>query len=290
MTFKGSHLALPALVFAQIGCVAPDRTDPVVPEAGPEQRPLPPVGLADDTSGVFLYTRRFRRNVNGECIHPPPDDIDQTFVAADGLPLWTYVGDSEDELVSFEPGDPAEVSGNPIDDTRALVLPALRSADDFRPVFSTNDGEKNFDAGTGGTITLRPPGGKVIRPDGKRAQGKMLTSSDDPAALLDGSEIFVFEDAEFSGYTVTLTGPTQTVEIALEDYQNDVVDGGFGDDTMLAIDLDTLAGFTAPYIQTITITDDGVSQGAKGRCAGDDIDTSLELDAVAVRLDVLGAR
>ena len=63
--------------------------------------------------------------------------------------------DSEEELVSFTPGDPAEVSGNPIDRTRAEVRSSLVRADDFQPVFSTNDGDMNFDAGTGGTITLR---------------------------------------------------------------------------------------------------------------------------------------
>jgi hypothetical protein len=59
---------------------------------------------------------------------------------------------------------------------------------------------------------------------------------------------------------------------------------------MTAIDLDTLSGWRDPYVERITITDDGVSQGAVGRCAKDEIDTSLELDAVAVRRDVIGSR
>ena len=76
----------------------------------------------------------------------------------------------------------------------------------------------------------------------------------------------------------------------IDDYQNDVKEGDHGDDTMLAIDLDNLEGWTDPYVETITVTDDGISQNAWGRCSQGPIDTSVELDGVAVRNDALGLR
>lgn len=251
-----------------------------------DKKPRASLGLADETPGAWIYTRRYRVNEDGECTHPPPDPIDATFTHANKKGLWTYVGDDDEELVSFTPGDPAEVSGNPIDTTRELVKSALVRADDFQPVFSTNDGDMNFDAGTGGSVTLRLADGKVIRPDGRKATGSMADGAGSPAERLDGCEILIFEDAEFSGFTVELIGPTQTRSVSLTDYQNDVRAGGFGDDTMTAIDLDTL-GWTDPHVEQIKITDDGVTRGARGRCANDEIDTSLELDAVAVRLDTI---
>jgi hypothetical protein len=198
------------------------------------------------------------------------------------------LGDHDSEIIAFTPGDEAEVSGNPIDRERAQLLTALASPDDFQPVFSTNDGDMNFDAGTGGSITLALQGGKVIRPDGRRASGAMGATSGSESPL-DGNEIFIFEDAEFSGFSVELFGPTQTLTVRLADYANDVVPDGFGDDTMTALDLDAL-GWTDPYVERMRITDDGVTQGARGRCANDEIDTSLELDAVAVRLDVVESK
>lgn len=246
------------------------------------------VGLKDDTSGVHIYTRRFRRRESDACTNPPGGPIDKVIERANNVPFWTYIGAVAAELVSFKAGDPGEVSGNPVDDTPQLVFQGLTIADDFQPVVSGEDGEKNFDAGTGGTITLRLSDNQVIYADGRAATGVMSTTATDPKIALDGSEIILFEDAELSGYTVTVHGPTQEVSFAVEDHQNDVNEGDYGDDTMLAIDLDTLAGWSDQHVERITITDDGIDQGAWGLCAQASIDTSLELDAVAIRNDVIG--
>ena len=96
-------------------------------------------------------------------------------------------------------------------------------------------------------------------------------------ASIDGFEIFIFEDAELSGMNVTLSnGLGLSITFSLADLQVNPPTKNYADDTLLAIDLDSLTEFDGTYIDTIRIEDDGISQTST--VSGD---TTLEIDAIA---------
>ncbi|MGH3642634.1 MAG: hypothetical protein ACRDUX_26825, partial [Mycobacterium sp.] len=98
---------------------------------------------------------------------------------------------------------------------------------------------------------------------------------------LGGFEIFLFEDAELSGMNIRLTSPTNDITIAITDRQVNPHTASGADDTMIAIDLDALPGFDGTFIDTISVTDDGVEM-SNSPCPRQG-ETSVELDAVVVR-------
>ena len=247
-------------------------------------------GTSDDTAGVFLYSAGLSagtaENPTGQPAGAPTDDIVSTAISFD---LLEFVGDVPEEVDSFTSGVP-EPAGADADTTEAEVVEGLTTVDDFGYLTEGGDDAANFDAGRGGSFVggLRAiPGVRdalVIVPDGVDATGTLGPSggvnATEAAAALDGCEIFIFEDAELSGMEITLSSPTNNIVIEIDDRQVDPHSAGGTDDSLIAIDLDTLDGFDGTYIDTISIADDGVVMATPPRLWGD---TSLEIDAIATR-------
>ncbi|MBS7652253.1 hypothetical protein KEJ13_03875, partial [Candidatus Bathyarchaeota archaeon] len=107
----------------------------------------------------------------------------------------------------------------------------------------------------------------------------------DPEVALGGFEIFIFEDAELSGFNCTLHLKSgATITFTIDDRQVNPATPYGADDTLIAIDLDSLPGFNplVDRVVAITITDDGISHTPPTYG-----DTTLELDAVATRVSLL---
>jgi hypothetical protein len=232
-------------------------------------------GTQDDTPGVWLFSAG--TDVPGG---QPTDDIVGNAISAG---ILTLLGDQAGEIVAFSAGPPDTGEG-PRDTTIDLVVQGLRAIDDFGLIEEPDDPSSNFDAGIGGWVKLGNFG--EIRADGVVATGTIGPESGvDPEVALGGFEIFIFEDAELSGFNCTLhlkSGATITFTIA-DRQVNPPTEGG-ADDTLIAIDLDSIPGFNraTDRVVAITITDDGISQ--TGTTYGD---TTLELDAVATRVSLL---
>lgn len=247
-------------------------------------------GTPDDTAGVYLFSAGLSagtcRYPSGQPAGAPTDDI---VSAAINFNLLGYLGDTSAEVVSFTPGSTEEGER---DTTMAEVNTGLEDIDDFGNISEGNDDDANFDAGQGGTITVQPTGNKFIVPDGVVANGVIgpdgATNAAEAEAALGGFEIFIFEDAELSGMTITLSSPTNNIVITITDRQVNPHTSGGADDTLIAIDLDSLAGFDGTYISTITITDDGTTMS--GYPCPRFGDTSMEVDAIVTRIrSVVGA-
>jgi len=131
----------------------------------------------------------------------------------------------------------------------------------------------------------------MIVADGVVSTGAMMTVAGAPVSNLDGAEIFIFEDGELSGFSITLESQAgATITIAVDDYQIDPNTFTGADDPMMAIDLDSLPGWGAAAVTRITIADDNTPVANPGltNCASPIAgDTSLEVDAVVARADVL---
>jgi len=263
-------------------------------------------GQADDTAGVFLYTAGLDSGQG--FVTPPPLDCTgepgqdptnvtiNTAVTADPAVLY-LLGDDASEVLEFTLGDGSsgERAGGVPDATVADVTTGLGSINDYGTVANGGDDDANFDAETGGSVLLQltidgQPA--FIVPDGVASVGVLGTDPADPFGNLDGAEIFIFEDAELSGYTVELYGPEglagPAYSLDVVDYQRNPDTSTGADDTLVAIDLDSLPGFTFPFVSFFRITDDGVVAPTPGfiNCPdGGAGDTSLEVDAVATRTD-----
>jgi len=232
-------------------------------------------GTPDDTGGVWLFSAGTDTEPGGQ----PTDEIVKNAVDAGILEL---IGDEAGEVVDFEAGPPEPYEG-PRDTTLALVVEGLSAIDDFGLIEEGDDASANFDAGIGGWVTLSNFG--EIHSDGVVATGTIgPEDAPDPEEALGGFEIFLFEDAELSGFVCTLTPKSGApISFTITDRQVNPSTPNGADDTLIAIDLDSLPGFTiGNAIIAITITDDAVSMAEP--VFGD---TTLELDAVATRVSVL---
>jgi len=240
------------------------------------------------TAGVYLFSAGDSGPIAGECTgtaaSQPTDEIINQAVLADAL---SFIGDVDPEIINFQPGTNDEMADGVVDSTRADVVEGLTEVDDFGDIGNAGDDAANADIGRGGSLELQLATGLVIVADGVVASGSLQTGPN-ATENLGGFEIFLFEDAELSGMQVALTGPTQTLVFNIDDYQVNPSTTGGADDTLLAVDLDSLAGWTDPYVISLRFVDDGVSQAAEANCDVPFlIDTSVEIDAVAARSDVL---
>ncbi|MEM2996470.1 MAG: hypothetical protein QXK52_03050 [Candidatus Bathyarchaeia archaeon] len=234
-------------------------------------------GSQDDTPGVWLFSAGTDTTPGGQ----PTDEIVGNAVSAG---ILTLLGDVIEEIDSFSTGPP-DTGENSRDTTLLLVREGLEAIDDFGLIEEGDDASSNFDAGIGGWVKLGRFG--EIRSDGVMATGIIGPESGiDPEAALGGFEIFIFEDAELSGFTCTLQLKSGgTITFSIEDRQVNPSTPGGADDTLIAIDLDSIPGFTPEdSVIAITIRDDGVSMLPPPQIWPD---TTLELDAVAVRVSVI---
>jgi len=273
------------------------------------------VGSPDDTAGVFLYnagsdTQGFQTPPPGPCAGvAATDPTNETVDIAVGAGNLYFIGDEPSEVVNFALGADGERQGGLPDAAVADVNIGLQAIDDYGFVGNAagaSDDNSNFDAQTGGEVTLRldidgtfaAPGGTdlaLIIADGVTATGTLENDPADPFGNLDGNEIFIFEDAETSGMTIELYGPGGSAGgaapyvIDIVDYQRNPDTFRAADDTLITIDLDSLPGFTFPYVEEIRIVDDGAAIVPNiSTCpAGAALDTSVELDAVATRTDTV---
>jgi len=207
-------------------------------------------------NGMYLFPAG---GDSGTCNFPtgapgaePTDDIISTAI---DYGLLLYMGDQQAEVVSFDYGLPEPPSAD-TDTTLGEVVTGLTKIDDFGRITEGGDDAANFDTGRGGSFEglLRDSNGSalIITPDGIVATGSLgpsdagNTSAAEDA--LQGFEIFIFEDAELSGMTITLSSLTNNISIVLADRQINSNTTGGADDTLIAIDLDSLDG-TAPSFQ-----------------------------------------
>jgi len=256
------------------------------------------VGELDDTSGVALFSAG--QGINDPSHNPgnpaaicdgaagasPTDDIVLTAIGAGVL---EFIGDIPAEVVSFNIGSDIEVPNPTYIDaaTMAEVNEGLTTIDDFGDISNGGDDAANFDMGSGGDVTLQLDG-KAIFPDGVISTGTLIDTGT-PFTNLDGYEIFIFEDGELSGMDITLTGPTQSLTINIDDFQVNPNTMTGADDTLITIDLDSLAGWTDPFVYDVKISDLASSWDPLTSCfISAFVDVSLELDAVATRSDVTG--
>lgn len=232
-------------------------------------------GVQDDTGGVWLFSAGTDTEPGGE----PTDEIVGNALAAGILEL---IGDEPSEIGGFYAG-PGEPYEEPRDDTLSEVVEGLSAIDDFGLIEEPSDPSSNFDAGIGGWAELSNFG--EIHSDGVTATGVIGPETGvDPEEALGGFEIFIFEDAELSGFTCILTAKSGAeITFTVEDRQVNPDTPGGADDTLIAVDLDSILGFSPEDpIVSIKIVDDGISM--EEPVFGD---TTLEIDAVATRVAVL---
>jgi hypothetical protein len=238
--------------------------------------PASVTGTQDDTSGVWLFNAGTTVPAGA-----PTDDIIDRAIFYD---ILDYIGDTTEEVYDFGYG-PSEPTTGQEDKTLAEVIQGLSSINDFGYIANSGDDAANFDTGKNGYFLggYDPAIQRVIVPDGVPATGTLGPSEaptkEQADAALDGCELFIFEDAELSGMIITLSNDLGlSITFSLADLQVDPPTPNAADDTLIAIDLDTLAGFDGTYIDTIRIQDDGIY------CPRTNTgDTTLEIDAIATR-------
>ena len=233
-------------------------------------------GTQDDTFGVWLFNAGTTVPAGA-----PTDDIIERAIFYD---LLDYIGDSSGEVYDWDYGLSEPTAGQE-DTTLPEVLEGLSAIDDFGMIANSGDDAANFDTGSGGYFE----GGfdlalaYVIYPDGIKADGVVgpdgAVNAQEAEEAIEGYEIFIFEDAELSGMIITLSNKLGlSISITLDDLQVDPPTPNAADDTMIAIDLDSMTGFDGTYIDKIRIQDDGITQSRT-----DTGDTTLEIDAIATR-------
>jgi len=232
-------------------------------------------GAKDDTFGVWLFSAGTTVPA-GE----PTDDIIERAIFYD---LLEYIGDIPQEVREFGWG-PIEPTTGQEDKTIGEVVQGLSAIDDFGFIANPGDDAANFDTGISGYIngSFDPADFYVIAADGKIATGQLgptgATSPAEAEAAIDGYEIFIFEDAELSGMTVTLANSLGlNITFSIADLQLNPSTKYGADDTLIAIDLDNMTEFDGSFIETIKIQDDGITSASTFG------DTTLEIDAIAVR-------
>lgn len=237
-------------------------------------------GTQDDTLGVWLFS--------AGTTEPGDMPTDEIVERAIFYSLLDLIGDEAVEVYDFGWGWIEPTTGQE-DKTLAEVIVGLSAIDDFGDISNPGDDDANFDTGSGGYFEggLDTDGSRVIVADGVVATGVLgpsgATNAAEAKAAIDGFEIFIFEDAELSGMIVTLSNNlTLSITFSLADLQINPPARNYADDTLIAIDLDSLVDFDGTYIDTIRIQDDGISQSST--VSGD---TTLEIDAIATTLFVI---
>jgi len=250
-------------------------------------------GTEDDTDGVWLFSAG---TSGGDCTDPTGvpagEQTDDIINAALDYNLF-YMGDNTFEVLNFTSGIP-EPTGAHVDTTVGEVTEGLLNISDFGLISEGDDDTGNFDAGRGGSVQVtlvNDSSGNTmfIAPDGVVATGQLgPPGANNPSAAEDalgGYEIFIFEDAELSGMTIRLRSLTNDINITIGDRQVNPHTSSGADDTLIAIDLDSLEGFDGTFISSITITDDNnVMTSSPCPIYGD---TSMEIDAILSRRSVL---
>lgn len=233
-------------------------------------------GTQDDTVGVWLFSAGTTVPAGA-----PTDDI---IGSALFYSLFDYVGDEAVEVYDFGWG-PVEPTTGQEDTTLAEIVEGLSAIDDFGMIANPSDDAANFDTGSGGYFEggFNPAAPHVIVADGIVATGVLgpsgATSPEEAQQALEGYDVFIFEDAELSGMTVTLSNiQGLSITFSVADLQVDPPTQNYADDTLVAIDLDSLTEFDGTFIDTIRIQDDGIPQLYTDRG-----DTTLEIDAIATR-------
>jgi len=231
-----------------------------------------------ETNGVWLFSAGTDTTPGGQ----PTDEIIMNAITA-VPPILDFLGDEASEVVAFNAGPPDTSDVGSRDTTLALVVEGLTTIDDFGYIDNLMDPSSNFDAGVGGWVQLGNFG--EIHPDGVIASGTIGPDSGvDPEVALAGFEIFLFEDAELSGFTCVLTPKTGSpITFAITDRQVNPSTPYGADDTLIAIDLDSLGLSETNAITGIKITDDAITMAPPPLYP----DTTLELDAVATRVSLL---
>lgn len=250
-------------------------------------------GTPDDTAGVWLF------NAGSSTSNAICDGIlggentDEVLNTATYLDVLEFIGNKEDEIIAFSAGTGSEsVNPSSIDTNAADIAAGLRGLEDFG-VASTSQDDVSFDAGTGGSIHIgmRAPF-TVIVADGKVANGYIgpgtAETAEEAVTNLGGFEVLIVEDGELSGMTIELYSMLNTYTVELIDHQvNPNTQDGL-DDTLIAIDLDSLPNWDNTYITDLRITDDGVDQGAVSTCpTSTALDTSVEINAIFTPKSVL---
>lgn len=258
------------------------------------------IGTPDDTPGVYIYTAGTDETAPSRCDGSPAgNQTAQIIQGAIDFEILEFVGDSPAEVLDFVTGTSEETpTFNEVDKTIEEIVTGLTAIDDFGDITNGGDDDANFDTGTGGMFYggLREPF-RVIVADGIIATGKLgglanPTNQAEADEHLDGMEIFIFEDAEFSGFQLDLYGPFNSWTIKFEDFQVNPGSINATDDILIGIDLDSLPNWDGTYITEMRLTDDGIAQPAVDSCDGvGPADQSLEIDAIATRTNIflLGA-
>jgi len=236
-------------------------------------------GTQDDTWGVWLFSAGTTVPA-GELT----DDIIERTIFYDVL---DYIGNSPEEVYDFGWG-PIEPTTGQEDTTLAEVIQGLSAIDDFGFIANPGDDASNFDTGKGGYFLggFDPNQSCVIVADGITATGVLgpsgATNETEAEEAINGYEIFIFEDAELSGMTVTLNNSLgHSITFSIADLQVNPPTAYGADDTLIAIDLDSMTEFDGTFIETIRIQDDGITSASTFG------DTTLEIDAIAVRKSVI---
>jgi len=231
-------------------------------------------GTQDDTLGVWLFSA-------GK-VYPAEEPTDDIIGRAIFYDLLYYIGDEAVEVYDSDWGPVQPPSGQE-DKTWEEIIEGLSAIDDFGFLANGDDDQANYDTGSSGYFEggFDPNDPRMIVADGVAATGVLgpsgATSAAEAEAALDGFEIFIFEDAELSGMIVTLSNNLSlSITFSLADLQVNPPTRKYADDTLIAIDLDTLRGFDGTYIDTIRIQDDGIPQPYTTHG-----DTTLEIDAIA---------
>ena len=239
-----------------------------------------PASLNDDTPGVWLHAAGL--SSPADCLGDPAGArIDNILEAAQQNGTLSLVGSSAGEVRSYTSGTSAETPNiGEIDTTTAEVVTGLSAIDDFGQFSNGDDDSANVDTGTGGAIRLDITGPQVLVADGVISTGVPGSASDS----LDGAEIFILEDAELSGYTITLVNDAGfSTAIAVDDLQLNPATRDGADDIVVAIDLDTVPGWTGAVTE-IALRDDGILGSTVDSCTSQGLlDSSLEIDAVLVK-------
>jgi hypothetical protein len=236
-------------------------------------------GTQDDTWGVWLFNAGTTVPAGA-----PTSDIIERAVFYD---ILDYIGDITEEVYDFGYG-PSEPTTGQQDTTEPEVINGLSSINDFGYLANSGDDAANFDTGSNGYFLggFDPDEPYVIVSDGITATGVLGPSGAASATAaeeaIDGYEIFIFEDAELSGVTVTLSNNRGlNIAFTIADLQVDPPTRDAADDTLIAIDLDNMTEFDGTYIDTLRIQDDNIPQSRTNTG-----DTTLEIDAIAVRKSV----
>lgn len=205
---------------------------------------------------------------------------------------FLHFGASAAQVVNVAPGGSGESGPVPmVDQTAAKMATGLANFEAFGLRGPADPDNSVASLGTGGSVTIeltdRNGDPAMVKADGHKAEGEIGQTTTQVRADLDGHEILIFENNELSGMEISLhstfIGQAPYV-ISVDDLERNPATPGGADDSLIAIDLDSLPGDAPFSVYRITITDDGVSRSGRVTCdlsqAPNLAQTAVELDAV----------